>query len=128
MLLNQSLYSSLLEEALNSERRRVNFDLRNSPDDTSQRMLNALQPGTQVPVHRHKETSETVVLLKGKLKEIFYDDNGKITDEFILNQDCIGLNIPKNQWHTIEVLEPSVIIEMKDGHYKPLDNNDIMTF
>ena len=102
--------------------------MRNSSEDTSQRMLNALQPDTKVPVHRHKGTSETVILLKGKIKEIFYDENGKITDEFLLNQDCIGINIPKNQWHTIEVLEPSIIIEMKDGSYKTLDNNDIMTF
>lgn len=127
-LFTSTLFSDLLEQALNSPRLRVNFDLRNSSEDTSQRMLNALQSGTKVPVHRHKETSETVILLKGKMKEIFYDENGKITDEFLLNQDCIGINIPKNQWHTIEVLEPSIIIEMKDGSYKPLDNNDIMTF
>ena len=127
MLFNTSLFDTLLSSAEKNPRRRTNFDLRNSPDDTSQRMLNALLPGTQIPVHKHKDTSETLVVLKGRIKEVFYNNEGKITDEFVLNSNCIGLNIPKNQWHTIEVLEPSVILEMKDGQYKPLEQDDILT-
>jgi cupin fold WbuC family metalloprotein len=90
-------------------------------------MLNALIPGTQIPVHKHQDTSETLVVLRGRIKEVFYNNEGKITDEFVLNSNCIGLNIPKNQWHTIDVLEPSVILEMKDGQYKPLEQDDILT-
>ena len=107
----------------------MNMDLRNSAEDTSQRMLNALEPGTVLPIHRHKKSSETVVCLRGRLREVFYDDNGKVTEAFDMSSDsdCVVLNIPIGQWHTVEVLESgTVILEMKDGAYAPLQEDEIM--
>ncbi len=128
MTIDNNLINKLFEGAKESPRLRMNYDLRNSVEDKSQRMLNALLPGTPLPIHRHRTTSETVVILKGCMKEIFYDDNGKVTDVFTLKpqSDCMGLSIPKGQWHTVEVLEPSVIMEVKDGAYQPIIEEDIM--
>ena len=128
MEIDNRLLEELLRKAGESPRLRMNFDLRNSPEDNSQRMLNALLPGTQLPIHRHCNTSETVVILKGRMREIFYDDDGSVTDSFLLtpNGGCMGLNIPRGQWHTVEVLEPSVILESKDGAYEPISESDIL--
>ena len=128
MRIDNRMMDELLDEASRSPRLRMNRDLRNSSGDHSQRMLNALMPGTQLPIHRHPHTSETVVILKGALKEIFYDVEGNVTDTILLSSDngCVGLNIPRGQWHTVEVLEPAVILEMKDGPYEPLSESDIM--
>lgn len=122
-IFDRSFVDGLLEQAGQSLRKRQNFDLRNSGDDTSQRMLNALLPGTEVPVHRHENTSETVVCLCGKLEEIFYEktDNGfqEISRYLVSPEDGLfGIQIPAGVWHTINVLEPSVIFEAKDGAYK----------
>lgn len=119
----------LLEAADKSERRRQNFDLRNSPSDTSQRMLNALLPGTEVAIHRHEDTAETVVCLCGKLEEIFYEltgtsgdgkNNFKEVRRLLLcpAEGKYGMQIPCGVWHSINVIEPSVIFEAKDGAYK----------
>ena len=105
------------------------MDLRNSASDGSQRMLNALEPGTPLPIHRHHKSSETVVCLRGHLREIFYNDEGAVTDVIDLapNSDCVALNIPIGQWHTVEVLESgTVIMEVKDGPYEPLGEEDIL--
>lgn len=119
----------LTAQAKASPRLRMNKDLRNSPEDTSQRMLNAIEPGSPLPIHRHRKTSETVVCLRGHLREIFYNDKGDVTDVIDLapNSDCVALNIPMGQWHTVEVLESgTVIMEVKDGPYQPLSPEDIM--
>ncbi len=119
----------LTAEAKASPRLRMNRDLRNSPEDKSQRMLNALEPGTPLPIHRHMKSSETVVCLRGHLREIFYNDAGEVTDVIDLapNSDCVALNIPIGQWHTVEVLEGgTVIMEVKDGAYEPTGPEDIL--
>lgn len=127
--ITQGLLGSLTEQAKASPRLRMNYDLRNSDRDQSQRMLNAIEPGSVVPIHRHKETSETVVCLRGSLREIYYDDNGKETETTDLApaSDCVALNIPAGQWHTVKALESgTVILEMKDGAYEPTGPEDIL--
>jgi len=129
MKITQALLDSLTGQAKASPRLRMNYDLRNSDADQSQRMLNAIEPGSPLPIHRHRKTSETVVCLRGHLREIFYDDNGKVTETIDLApaSDCVALNIPAGQWHTVEALESgTVILEMKDGAYEPTGPEDIM--
>ena len=129
MKIIQKILDELTAEAKASPRLRMNMDLRNSADDQSQRMLNAIEPGSPLPIHRHRKTSETVVCLRGRLREIFYNDKGDVTDVIDLapNSDCVALNIPMGQWHTVEVLESgTVIMEVKDGAYAPLEPDDIM--
>lgn len=123
MIFEKDFLNGLLEQAAASPRLRVNCDLRNSAADTSQRMLNALALGTEVPVHRHEDTAETVVCLCGRLEEIIYeqvDGDFKETQRVLLcpAEGCYGMQIPAGAWHTIRVLEPSVIFEAKDGAYK----------
>ena len=128
MYIDESLLDNLLEAARQNPRNRMNLDLRNSSEDGSQRMLNALEPDTILPIHRHCSSSETVVILRGCMDEIFYDDEKRETARFRLNprDGRYGLNIPAGQWHGIEVLEPTVIIEMKDGPYAPLSPEDAL--
>ena len=129
MKITQQLMDELTAEAKASPRLRMNRDLRNSSEDKSQRMLNALEPGTPLAIHRHTKSSETVVCLRGHLREIFYNDEGVVTDVIDLapNSDCVALNIPLGQWHTVEVLESgTVIMEVKDGAYTPLEPEDML--
>lgn len=129
MKITQALMDELTAEAKASPRLRMNRDLRNSPEDKSQRMLNAIEPGSPLPIHRHMKSSETVVCLRGHLREIFYNDKGEVTDVIDLapNSDCVALNIPIGQWHTVEVLEcGTMIMEVKDGAYEPIAENDIL--
>lgn len=128
MIIGLELFEKMLVEASTSERLRTNLDLRNSSSDTSQRMLNALQPGTEVPIHRHHSTSETVVLLKGRIAEVYYDDNGNETErvELDANGKNRGVQVAAGRWHTVEVYEPSVIIEFKAGSYEPLSEDEIL--
>ncbi len=130
MVINQALMDELTAQAKASPRLRMNRDLRNSPSDGSQRMLNALEPGTPLPIHRHMKYSETVVCLRGHLSEVFYNDEGVVTDVIDLapNSECAALNIPLRQWHTVEVLESgTVIMEVKDGVYEPLREEEILS-
>lgn len=130
MRIDESLLDRLTAEAKDSPRLRMNYDLRDSSEDTSQRMLNALEPGTVLPIHRHQKTSETVVCLRGRIKEIFYDELDRIvTDVYELSPygPCYGLTIPAGQWHGVEILESgTVIVEMKNGVYEPLSEADIL--
>ena len=119
MEINKELLDNLFEQAKENPRLRQNFDLRTSSADNSQRMMNALLPGTVVPVHRHPHSNENVILLCGKLVEVFCDDDGNETERIHLdpvvgNYGCV---VPPGVWHTVEVLEPSVIYEAKDGRY-----------
>lgn len=137
--INKELLDSLFEQAKVSERKRMNYDLRTSAEDTSQRMLNALLPGTVVPIHRHEDTSETVVCLKGRLEEIIYEEvveysreETSRTEEVVRKvsfkevshllicpaEGLYGVQIPAGAWHTVHVIEPSVIFEAKDGRFK----------
>lgn len=130
MKIDQKLLDSLTAQAKASPRLRMNYDLRNSEADQSQRMLNAIEPGSPLPIHRHRKTSETVVVLRGHLREIFYDDLERRVEEVIdLKADgpVVALNIPAGQWHTVEVLESgTVIMEVKDGPYEPIQDCDIL--
>lgn len=130
MRIDNRLLDELTAQAKASPRLRMNLDLRNSPEDGSQRMLNALEPGTIVPIHRHQKSSETVVCLRGHVRELFFDELGRMCDEvFDLtpNGPTMALNIPAGQWHTVEVLEEgTVILEVKDGAYEPLGPEDIL--
>ena len=129
--ITQALLDSLTEQAKQSPRLRMNFDLRNSPEDKSQRMLNAIEPGSPVPIHRHKHTSETVVCLRGRLVWEYYDELERIRTEAIEltpNGQIVALNVPVGQWHTVRALESgTVILEMMEGTYEPLGDEDILT-
>ena len=118
-MIDCELLDSLLAQAAESSRLRVNYDLRNSSEDGSQRMLNALLPGTQVPIHRHPNSSESVVVLCGAMDEVLYDDGGAETERIRLcpAEGRFGCQVPKGVWHSVEVLEPTVILEVKDGRY-----------
>jgi len=130
MKITQAIFDKLTEEAKVSPRLRMNLDLRNSADDQSQRMLNAIEPGSVVPIHRHQKTSETVVCLRGRLVEEYYDELERICTEAIElkpNGQTVALNIPAGQWHTVHALESgTVILEVKDGPYEPIQDVDIL--
>lgn len=130
MKITQAILDSLTAQAKASPRLRMNLDLRNSPEDGSQRMLNAIEPGSPMPIHRHRKSSETVVCLRGRLVEEFYDDLEMICTESIElspNGPVVALNIPIGQWHTARALESgTVILEMKDGPYEPTGAEDIL--
>ena len=119
MEINKEFLGKLFEQAVENPRLRQSYDLRTTSDDNSQRILNALLPGTVVPIHRHPNSNENVLLLCGKLIEIIYDDNGKEKERIHLDPTIgnYGCVIPPGAWHTVEVLEPSVIYEAKDGKY-----------
>ena len=131
MKITQTVLDNLTEQAKASPRLRMNLDLRNSAEDQSQRMLNAIEPGSPLPIHRHQKTSETVVCLRGRLVEEFYDDLERTCIERIElspNGPVVALNIPAGQWHTVQVLESgTVILEMKDGKYEPLQEGNIIS-
>ena len=131
MIIDKKILDALTARAKESPRLRMNLDLRNSEEDGSQRMLNAIEPGSPLPVHRHRKSSETVVCLRGHLREVFYDDAGQVTEAIDLapGSGCVALNIPIGQWHTVEVLESgTVILECKDGAYHPLEEDEIMKY
>ena len=128
MQIDDKLLDKITDKAKSSERLRMNFNLHESLDSKAQRLLNALEPGTILPVHRHQTTAETYILLRGKIKVMFYDEGGTETDSFYLNPEegKYGVHIPKLQWHTLEVLEKgTVIFEVKDGPYTPLTPENI---
>ena len=129
MKITQELLDDLTAQAKASPRLRMNYDLRNTAEDSSQRMLNAIEPGSPLPIHRHRHSSETVVCLRGHLRALFVDGDGRLMDsiDLIPNGSIVALNIPLGQWHTVEVLESgTVILEVKDGKYEPLGEGDIL--
>lgn len=129
MKITQALLDDLTEKAKASPRLRMNQDLRNSPDDQSQRMLNALEPGTVMPIHRHLYSSETMVILRGRLVEEYYSAAGECTEtiEMYPGGGVVALNIPAGQWHSLRALESgTVILEMKNGPYVPIGPDDIL--
>ena len=131
MKITQQILDQLTEQAKASPRLRMNMDLRNSDSDNSLRMLNAIEPGSPLPIHRHQKTSETVVCLRGRLVEEYYDELERICTERIElspNGPVVALNIPAGQWHTVRALESgTVILEMKDGAYEPTGPEDILS-
>ena len=120
---------SLSQQAKESPRLRQAFDLRTTPNDSSQRILNAVEPGTILPIHRHRGSTETIVVLRGKVVQHYYDDNGNKTASFELAPGSaqVGMSVPVGQWHALESLEEgSVIFECKDGAYQPLLAGDFL--
>jgi len=128
MIINDELLDKVTTEAEASPRLRMNYNLHESLDAKAQRLINVLLPGTPLPIHRHKNTAETYVILRGKMFVVFYNDLGAQVERFLLDpkQGNYGVQIPKGQWHTIEVIEPSAIFEVKDGPYIPLQPEDTM--
>ncbi len=127
MIIRKAKFNELTAQAKTIERLRCNLDLRNSTEDNSQRMLNALEPGTIVPIHRHRDSSETCICIRGHFEEYFYDDNGKLTGTVDMVPGGDVLNIEKGQWHSLKCLESGTILfEAKDGPYEPLGEEDIM--
>lgn len=144
MNIDKQLLDNLTAQAQASPRLRMHYDLRDSADDTSQRSLNALEPGTYVPIHRHMETSETVVMLRGRGIQHMYDDAGNETGQVLLAAGAgdthvasllgfpegavPGMQVEKGQWHRLESLESgTVIVEMKDGAYVPIGEGDVLS-
>ena len=113
-----------------SSRLRMNRDMRTTTADNSQRMLNAIEPGSELPIHRHRHSSESCIILRGSAEEIFYDDEGNITERVHMKagSEYVGVNIEKGRWHKIIACESgTVIFEAKDGAYEPLSPKDILT-
>ena len=129
MILNKKLMDDLSAQAKVNPRLRQALDLRTTPDDQSQRILNAVEPGTILPIHRHRGSTETIIVLRGKVVQHYYDDNGNKTASYELapNSAQVGMSVPVGQWHALESLEEgSVIFECKDGFYHPLSAEDIL--
>lgn len=136
MIIAQKFLDDLSAHAKANPRLRQSYDLRTTPDDQSQRMLNALEPGTELPIHRHRYSSETMVVIRGSVTELFYNDEGTLTDAITVAaihnpsnpQSVPMIQIEKGQWHSLKCNEPDTIIfEAKDGAYEPLSNIDIRT-
>ena len=137
MIFDKNVLDNLTAQAKESPRLRMNLDLRNSDADSSQRMLNALEPGTVLPIHRHRTTSEVVVMLRGRAVQYLYDEQGRETDAVLLAAGALdgdgvpgavpGMTISKGQWHKLVALESgTVIFEAKDGAYLPIGEEDIL--
>ena len=129
MNFDKTILDELSQKAKASPRLRMNLDMRTTPEDQSQRMLNALEPGTVLPIHRHPKTTEVVTILRGKAVQYLYDDNGNETGQVLLEAggECAGMSIERVQWHRIECLETNtVIFEAHDGPYEPIQPEDIL--
>lgn len=126
MIIDKKILDELTEKAKANPRLRQGMDLRNSPEDPSQRMLNALEPETVMPIHRHKDTSETCVCVRGHFEEYFYDSEGNLTETIDMVPGGTVLNIEANQWHSLKCLESgTILLECKNGTYRPLDEDEI---
>lgn len=127
MVIDNKILDDLSAQAKANPRLRQAMDLRNSPEDLSQRMLNALEPGTVMPIHRHLGSSETCVCIRGHFEELFYDENGNLTHTIDMVPGGVVLNIEKGQWHSLRCLESgTVLLEAKDGKYEPLGEDEVM--
>lgn len=130
MVIDSKILNELTAHAKANPRLRQAMDLRNTPEDLSQRMLNALEPGTVMPIHRHHGSSETVVILRGKIRWLFYDDNRNETERVVLDAEgeTRMLNVDKDRWHSLECLTPgAVLYESKDGAYHPLEEDEVFS-
>lgn len=127
MIINKQLLDTFTARAQSSPRLRMNLDLRNSPEDGSQRMLNAIEPETVMPIHRHRSSSETVVCVRGHFEEYLYDDSGALVETVDMVPGGNVLNVPAMQWHSLKSLESgTVLLECKDGPWAPLGEEDVM--
>ena len=129
MILDQIILDTLSQQAKANPRLRQAFDRRTTPEDSSQRILNAVEPGTILPIHRHRGSTETIVVLRGKVVQYYFNDADEKTASYELapNSAQVGMSVPVGQWHALESLEEgSVIFECKDGAYQPLSTEDIL--
>lgn len=129
MLIDKILLDKVSGQAKESPRLRMNFNLHDSLEAKAQRLLNALEPGTILPIHRHRQTAETYMVIRGRIRVMFYNELGGMTADFLLDplEGNYGVHIPKDQWHTLEVLESgTVIFEVKDGPYTPIEPEDLL--
>lgn len=129
MVISKNILDNLTISASMSKRYRMNYNLHESFDDQVQRMFNALEPGTEIPIARHPNSSETLIMLRGKLRVLIYDDNKNIIEDVIIapNTDNIGYHIPKGTWHTVQSLESgTVCFETREGPYAPVAEEDIL--
>lgn len=128
-LINEDLLNEVTQQAKESPRLRMNYNLHDSLEAKAQRLLNALELGTILPIHRHPHTAETYLLLRGRIRVMYYNDRKEETERVTLDpvKGSYGVHIPAGQWHTLEVLESgSVIFEVKDGPYRPLGEEDLL--
>lgn len=127
-MIDDKLLDEISAQAGASPRLRMNYNIHESLSSPCQRLINVLLPGTVLPVHRHRHTAETYILLRGRLAVVFYDSLGVETDRFFLDpaEGNYGVNIPAGQWHTVAVIEPSAIFEVKEGPYAPLEPEDMI--
>ena len=129
MIIDNTILDDLTMRAKNSSRLRMNMDLRNSLEDHSQRMLNAIEPGTVLPIHRHADSSVTIVCIRGHFEELLYDDNGNLTEKIDMVPGGNVINLPIGQWHSLNSLESgTVILEVQDGKWEPLKEEDILKY
>ena len=129
MILTEQLLNQISLQAKESPRLRMNYNLHESLEDTTHRFFNAMEPGTIVPIHRHRDTAETFMLVKGKMRVVFYDDYKNIIEDNVLSTDNgnYGVHIPVGVWHWVEILAPNTVtFEVKEGPYHPLTDEDIM--
>lgn len=127
-IIDNNLMNEVSAQAKSSPRLRMNYNFHKSLDEKCHRMLNAVEPGTEIPIHRHPEKDESFVILKGKVKVTTYNDKGVLQDYVILSQEIgqYGVNIQKNVWHTLEALEPSMLFECKEGPFVPHEQEGIL--
>ena len=127
MVIDQKLLDDLTAQAKASPRLRMAYDLRNTPEDNSQRMLNAIEPGTEIPIHRHRDSSETILCVRGHFQECLYDDNGNLTEVIDMLPGGVIVNVPIGQWHSLKSLESgTVLLEAKDGKWEAMKEEDIL--
>lgn len=129
MVIDSELLDKVSEQAKASPRLRMNYNFHQSLDEKCHRFLNAVEPGTEVPIHKHPTKDETFVILRGKVRVTTHKDDGSIIEYVVLcaEDGRYGVNIPKGVWHTIEALEPdSVIFECKEGPFVPHEQDGIL--
>ena len=127
MIIDKNVLDELTAQAKVNPRLRANLDLRDSAEDDSQRMLNAIEPGTVLPIHRHKSSSETCICIRGHFEEYFYDDEGRLTETIDMVPGGNVINIPVGQWHSLRSLESGTILfEAKNGKYAPLAEDEVL--
>ena len=129
MLITKEILNELIRKARTSPRLRANMDLRNTQDDTSQRMLNAIEPDSVIPIHRHPSSSETCIVIQGSVTESFHDNQGNVIQHYELSATPGSnvLQIPANTWHSLKSnVTGTIIFEVKDGRYVPLEHKDMM--
>lgn len=125
MIIDEHLLNEVQKKAEESPRLRANLCFHKSPNDTVQKMINFLLPGTEMPIHCHHNSDETLVVLRGEITIVYFDNEGVETERYLLNHSMPAIDIPKNQWHNIVVSESVALLEIKEGPYRPLMENEI---